>query len=165
MFFVNFFRNATSWIAGSLAMIFVLLCTGVGTGNGRQESLSKLYQTGVWSGESVGTPVAEVKNGLLYVDNKISSYPADSSRSYYCEPIYSSNYGTWFKGEVDRTLRLDRKGVTICEYRLIDEIWGCNKWNVVVDEANNQLVVEAIYDMGTSKEKIKRIEFPLYPSN
>ncbi len=85
-------------------------------------TLSRRYQSGEWSGNQIVSHghLAEVKNGLLFVDNERSRFPADSSVANNSEPILSDTNGTWFEDHQRNEIRCDSRGKNIFTFRLKD---------------------------------------------
>lgn len=63
-----------------------------------EEQASEAYRNGSWNGSKSG--LYEVRDGLLYVGNRMSNYPADSSLYFY-RPVITSVKGKYTVFEYD----------------------------------------------------------------
>lgn len=138
-----------------------------GIGPTRQQVLSQQYQSGAWNGSTVGIIPAKVINGLLYVGGNISNYPADSSKNYYSDPIKTTEKGTWFKDDIEMSLRLDSHGQNIHTEYFASETWGCKKWAAFISEENPKYITIKIYfeDEIKNKTYLLPIDLPLDSSS
>lgn len=102
-----------------------------------EAKLSARYQNGSWSGEfTTGNGhKAEVRGGLLYVDDIESIYPADSSVDSWVEPILTDSRGTWFADYEANEIRHDLRGKNLFTLKLKDlrTVLDIHEWNVKVE--------------------------------
>lgn len=103
-------------ILTSLILSFVMV---FGIGSPRESALSRQYQAGNWNGQRIGFfQPAEVRDGVLYIGNEPSDYPADSSKNFYVPSICSTEKGTWFVSalsnyKLDLIMRCDKRGINV----------------------------------------------------
>ncbi len=120
-------------------------------------TLSRQYQSGAWDGSRVGIfETAEVRDGILYIGNEPSDYPADSSKNYYMPSIYSSEKGTWFADsfsayKFDLVMRFDKRGQNIKTIDFRQKIGNDAKY-VEVKLSNDRTVIEVIIHRTDSVE-------------
>jgi len=103
----------------TLMSLFLTLVMVFGIGTPRESALSQQYQAGNWDGHRIGIfHPAEVRDGILFIGNTPSSYPADSSKDYYMPSVYSFEKGTWFADSYSDynfglVMRFDKRGKNI----------------------------------------------------
>ena len=116
---------------------------------------SEAYQNGSWNGSRAG--IYEVRDGLLYVGNKVSSYPADSSLAFSRRVIVSVP-GKFTVFEYDPSVVIynldwDYRGENLYKLRLSNYVID-SKSHTTELSADRQMIIFTVEHKSGQKETL-----------
>ncbi len=123
---------------------------------------SEAYQNGSWDGSKTG--IYYVQDGLLYAGDKISNYPADSSRNYY-RPVIVSKPGefTVFEyspgpGSSLYSLHWDYRGKELHKVDLSNWLKYSTEHKTCLSDDGTEILVRSVFKSG----EIETLHIPVY---
>ena len=129
---------------------------------------SEAYQDGSWNGSRAG--IYEVRDGLLYVGNRISDYPADSSR-HYPRPVIVSVPGEYTVFEYSPgvnsqiyTLNWDYRGEELFELNFSTFLKYSTSHTTSLSEDGRTIIVRAEYQSGQIKTVYVPVDYTQIPT-